>query len=82
MSSIEPLRASALYRRLADANPGVEVWPDENFTEGGWSYAWIVSRFGEGSVRNLQYVRFAADTFSDAPTTRWVKRFGSRLSRA
>jgi hypothetical protein len=55
MSDIETVEASALFRRLADAHPGVEVWPDEGFTEGGWSYAWIVSRFEEGSVRKLEW---------------------------
>ncbi len=54
---VAAVEASSLCRRLAAAHPGVEVWPDEGVSEGGWSYAWIVSRSGEGSVRNLAYVR-------------------------
>ena len=54
------IQASSLFREMAAAHPGVEVWPDDGFTEGGWSYAWIVSRFGEGNVRKLTYVRVQA----------------------
>ena len=54
---METVQASDLFRSLAASHPAVEVWPDEGFTEGGWSYFWIVSRFEKGSVRNLAYVR-------------------------
>jgi hypothetical protein len=69
--------ASSLYRRLVAAHPGVEVWPDEGFSEGGWSYAWIVSRFGEGAVRNLAYVRLRGGrlqhrTYDDAGDDLWL----------
>jgi hypothetical protein len=60
---VAAVETSSLCRRLAAAHPGVEVWPDEGFTEGGWSYAWIVSRSGEGIVRNLAYVRLRGDQF-------------------
>ena len=42
LQTLKPLRCSGDSR---GAHPGVEVWPDEEFTEGGWSYASIVSRF-------------------------------------
>lgn len=46
---------SALFSSFNAKHPGVEVWPDR--VEGGWDYYWIVSRFDEGNVRNLAYVR-------------------------
>jgi hypothetical protein len=55
MKSVE---ASALFKSLAAQHTAVEVWADDAFTQGGWSYFWIVSRFGEGNVRNLAYVRW------------------------
>lgn len=51
------VQGTKLFASLAEKHPAVEVWADEEFTDGGWSYFWIVSRFGEGSVRNLAYVR-------------------------
>ena len=47
---------SANPSRLRGAHRGVEVWPDEGSSEGGWPYAWIVAWPGEGTVRNLAYV--------------------------
>jgi hypothetical protein len=54
---VDAVRESALFRSLAAQHPSVELWADEGFAEGGWLYFWIVSRFGEGSIRNLAYVR-------------------------
>ena len=54
---VEEVQASNLFRTLAVQQPHVEVWADDGFTEGGWRYFWIVSRFEEGSIRNLAYVR-------------------------
>jgi hypothetical protein len=51
------VQESALFRSLAAQNPSVEVRTDQAFTEGAWSYYWIVSRFGDGGVRQLAYVR-------------------------
>jgi hypothetical protein len=68
VEGVATVEASALFRELAAAHPGVAVWPDEGFTEGDWSYAWVVSRFGEGNVRNLAYVRIRAASSSTAPT--------------
>jgi hypothetical protein len=74
---VAAVEASSLFRGLAAANPGVEVWPDEEFAEGGWSYAWIVSRSGEGAVRNLAYVRLQGGrlerrTYDDSGDDLWV----------
>jgi hypothetical protein len=55
--NVASVEGSSLYRQLVAAHPSVEVWPDEEFSEGGWWYAWIVSRPGEGVVRALAYVR-------------------------
>jgi hypothetical protein len=71
------LEASSLFRQLAGAHPSVEIWPDEAFTEGGWSYAWIVSRTGEGNVRTLAYLRLRAGqlqrrTYDEAGDDLWV----------
>ena len=54
---MEAVRAPALFRSLAAEHTRVEVWADNGFAEGGWAYFWIVSRFGDNSVRNLAYVR-------------------------
>lgn len=78
MSSLQTVKASALFRRHAQADPGVEVWLDEGFDEGGWSYAWIVSRCSDGPVRNREYVRFRGAqlqrrTYDEAGDDRWVE---------
>jgi hypothetical protein len=54
---MESVQASALFRSLAAQHPGVEVWPDDEANAGKWSYFWLVSRPGDGSARNLAYVR-------------------------
>jgi hypothetical protein len=74
---MEVVRASALFQALARQHPGVELWPDEGFTEGGWSYFWIVSRWAPGNVRNLAYVRlqgaqFQCRTYDLAGDELWV----------
>ncbi len=35
MDCAADVEATSLFRRLAGAHPSVEVWPDEEFTEGG-----------------------------------------------
>jgi hypothetical protein len=77
MEGIALVESSTLFRELATAHPGVEAWLDEGFTEGDWSYAWIVSRFGEGQVRNLVYVRLRGEqlqrrTYDEAGDDLWV----------
>jgi hypothetical protein len=74
---MEVVRASALFRLLAAQHPCVEVWADYGFTGDRWSYFWIVSRFGEGNVRNLAYVRLQEGqlqrrTYDDAGDELWV----------
>jgi hypothetical protein len=74
---VATVEASTLYRQLTAAHPGVEVWPDEGFSGEGWSYAWIVSRCGGGTVRNLTYVRLRGDqlqrrTYDDAGDDLWL----------
>ena len=54
---MEVVQASALFQLLAAQHPGVEVWPDAGADGGGWAYFWVVSRPGDGSARNLAYVR-------------------------
>ncbi len=51
------IETSSLFCDLSARHSNVECWADEEFTEGGWLYFWIVSRLGDGSVRNLAYVR-------------------------
>jgi hypothetical protein len=53
------VQASSLFQSLATAHPGIEVWPDEEYAEGGWEYFWIVSR-GKHSVQTLAYIRWKA----------------------
>jgi hypothetical protein len=60
---MDVVTASALFQSFSATHPDVEVWDDADFHEGGWDYFWIVSRFGEGSVRNLAYVRVRGDRF-------------------
>ncbi len=76
MDCAADVESSSLFRRLAGAHPGVEVWPDDESTEDGWSYAWIVSRF-DGDVRILAYVRLRPGqlqrrTYDDAGDDLWV----------
>lgn len=78
MEDVRIVEASALFHQLAADHPGVEVWPDEGFTEGGWSYVSIVSRFGEGSVRILAYVRVREGilqrrTYDEAGDDLWLE---------
>ena len=56
---MEAVQASALFRSLAVQHPGVEVWPDPDAPHADWAYFSVVSRFGEGNVRILAYVRVA-----------------------
>jgi hypothetical protein len=74
---MEVIQTSALFQTFKAQHPRVEVWADDGFTEGGWSYFWIVSRFDEGSVRNLAYVRlrdqqFERRTYDAAGDDVWV----------
>ena len=74
--TVAAVEASSLYRRLWEAHTGVEVWPDEGFSEDGWTYVWIVARSGEGVVRNLAYIRLRDDqlqhrTYDDAGDDLW-----------
>lgn len=74
---MEAVRQSALFRSLAGQHPAVEVWADEGYTEGGWSYYWIVSEFGPGSIRNLAYVRHRSGrlerrTYDEAGDDLWL----------
>jgi len=70
------IRMTSLFRDLDAHHPGIEVWPDEGFTEGDWAYFWIVSRV-ESAVRNLTYVRlrqgqFQRRTYDDHGDDVWI----------
>lgn len=62
MSVEDAVRATRTYQSFATHHPDVEVWPDTGFSEGGYSYCWIVSN-RQGTVRNLAYVRLAPGVF-------------------
>ena len=59
---ISLIEESNLFRNLANEHPGVEVWEDAEFHDGGFDYFWVCSRVG-GLVRNLAYVRLKARIF-------------------
>ena len=74
---MEAIQASQLFHRLAAEHAGVEVWPDPDANEGGWTYGSIVSRFGEGNVRILAYVRVNESvlqrrTYDEAGEDLWI----------
>jgi hypothetical protein len=62
MTAAEAIETSSLFRGLAGTHPRVEVWPDQDFVEGGYSYSWIVAK-DERAVRILAYVRWKAGDF-------------------
>jgi hypothetical protein len=53
---------SNLFRTLANLHPGVEVWPDAEFHDGGFDYFWICSAV-DTNVHNLAYVRLQPSRF-------------------
>jgi hypothetical protein len=53
---VEVVRATDLFRAVAEACPGVEVWPDPEHHEDDAEYCWVMSR-DEGNVTNLAYLR-------------------------
>jgi hypothetical protein len=61
-TSLSQVESSNLTRGFAKSHPGVEVWPDADFHEGGFDYFWICSKVG-GVVRNLAYVRVKPGSF-------------------
>ena len=70
------IRESALFRALA-GQPGIDVWEDEWFHKGGWTYFWIVSEPEPGTIRNLAYVRqkngrLERRTYDEAGDDQWV----------
>ena len=74
----EPFAATAvdsvLFRSLAAQHPGVERWPDPDT---GAAYFSVVSRFGEGNVRILTYVRVRGNrlerrTYDEAGDDLWL----------
>ncbi len=74
---MDEVRKSTLFRSLATQHPDVDVWADPDYTEGGWSYFWIVSKFDASSVRNLAYVRVQGRqlerrTYNDEGDDLWV----------
>jgi hypothetical protein len=50
------IRSSELFQRFSSEGGALEIWPDPDFSEGGFAYFWIVSKSPE-AVRNLAYVR-------------------------
>lgn len=76
MAEVAPIQASAIFRGLAAQHPNVEVWPDDGFAEGGYSFFWIVSK-EKGAVRNLAYVRWKPGvlekrTYDESGDDLWV----------
>ena len=74
---MEAVQASTLYRSLAAQHPGVEVWPDPDAPDVSAAYFSVVSRFGEGNVRILAYVRARSGqlerrTYDEAGDDLWV----------
>jgi hypothetical protein len=61
-TSLAQVEASNLTRSFAQLHPGVEVWPDAEFHEGGFDYFWVCSNVS-GTVRNLAYVRVKPGAF-------------------
>lgn len=61
-TSLAQVESSNLLRAFAESHPGVEVWPDADFHDGGFDYFWICSRAGK-VVRNLAYVRLKPGHF-------------------
>ena len=53
---VEAVRATDLFRAVAEAYPGVEVWLDPEHHEDDAEYCWFMSRDG-GDVTNLAYLR-------------------------
>lgn len=74
---MEAVLTSELFRWLSARHAGVEAWPDSGADGAGWSYFWVVSRPGEGSVRNLAYVRAGGGglqrrTYSNSGDDEWL----------
>jgi hypothetical protein len=73
---MDVVRQSALFRTLGAGHQGVNVWEDEGYRKGGWSYYWIISE-EPGTIRNLAYVRHRAGrierrTYGAAGDDLWV----------
>jgi hypothetical protein len=74
---VDEIRESKLFRSFTAEHPNVEVWADTGYSEGGWSYFWIVDVFVPGSVHNLAYVRtqdgrLERRTYDEAGDDLWV----------
>lgn len=54
---MDVIEASSLFRLLTAEHTSVEVWPDPDAPDASAAYFSVVSRFGEGNVRILAYVR-------------------------
>ncbi len=71
------IQASLLFRSLAAQHPGVELWPDTDAPDKCAEYCSVVSRFGDGNIRILAYLRFRDSrlerrTYDDAGNDLWV----------
>jgi hypothetical protein len=78
MAEIDLVLGSRVVSQLKGEHPDVEVWPDEDFDEGGYAYFWVVYKFAEGSVRNLAYLRVASGhiekrTYDKAGDDLWIE---------
>ncbi len=74
---MELILASHLFLKLSAELLGVEVWPDPDANDGEWTYGSIVSRFCEGNVRILAYVRdndrvLQRRTYDEAGEELWI----------
>ena len=74
---MEAVQKSVLFRSLTAQHPGVEVWPDPDAPDAGAFYCTVVSRFGDGNVRILAYVRVSGGqlehrSFDEAGDDLWL----------
>ena len=74
---MEEVQQSALFQSLTAQHPGVEVWPDSDAPDASACYCTVVSRFGDGNVRILAYVRVSGGrlerrTYAEAGDDLWL----------
>jgi hypothetical protein len=74
---MDKIRTSAMFQSFAAEHPGVDLWEHEGYNEDGWTYYSIVSKFAQGSVRILAYVRlqdekFERRTYDEAGDDLWL----------
>ena len=56
MSDILIIQSAPIFSALSARYSDIEIWPDADFSEGGYAYYWLVSQ-SDGSTRLLSYLR-------------------------